>query len=160
MQSHLQKEVLSEASKSPSFASSQSSGTTQGSLTALDPHSRTPSPSSSTVSGTSSEMSPPRYTTPPPLPIPPQDDVRYTKTRWQEANLAYNEEVLNALRAMGQATQILMTRINAPTDELNSVRHTIKDWTPERRKRFLLRVKRMVNEEEEERFEKHFGYRA
>uniref|UniRef100_A0A182TAE5 Uncharacterized protein n=1 Tax=Anopheles maculatus TaxID=74869 RepID=A0A182TAE5_9DIPT len=100
-------------------------------------------------------------TTSPTLPasVPhPTTPPRNLRRRRQEASIAYTEEALEALKTVGSATTELINRLNTPSDELDGVRTTIGEWTPERRKRFLLRVRRMVTEEEEDRFRRDFGY--
>ncbi|XP_049294078.1 uncharacterized protein LOC125769398 [Anopheles funestus] len=103
-----------------------------------------------------SHASPTRHTTVPRASSPPHNRRR----RYQEGSIAYTEEALEALKTVGTATIELINKLNTPSDELDGVRETIKEWTPERRKRFLVRVRRMVTEEEDIRFRQNFGYQA
>ncbi|XP_052901533.1 uncharacterized protein LOC128309180 [Anopheles moucheti] len=70
------------------------------------------------------------------------------------------DTVMNTFATVATTTANLIEQLNPSEDELDGVRNTIAQWTPERRRRILMRLRRMVTEEEEERFEKHFGYRA
>uniref|UniRef100_A0A182LWZ5 Uncharacterized protein n=1 Tax=Anopheles culicifacies TaxID=139723 RepID=A0A182LWZ5_9DIPT len=85
---------------------------------------------------------------------------RNLRRRRQEASIAYSEEALEALETVGSAMTELINRLNTPSDESDGVRTIIGEWTPERRKRFLLRVRRIVTEKEKDRFRRDFGYEA
>uniref|UniRef100_A0A182WAZ5 MADF domain-containing protein n=1 Tax=Anopheles minimus TaxID=112268 RepID=A0A182WAZ5_9DIPT len=82
------------------------------------------------------------------------------RKRKQDGSMKYTEEALEALRTVGAATMSLIDRLNAPSDDLDDARDTIRTWSPERRRRFLVRVRRMITEEEENRFRGDFGYNA
>ena len=103
---------------------------------------------------------PRRLATPPRPTTPPNQTVKNRKRRLQDINNALNEEMMETLRTVGQTTSNLIDQLSTPGDLYDGIRQTAKNWTPERQRRIEVRIRRMVADEEDDRFQQGFGYRA
>ncbi|XP_041769167.1 putative uncharacterized protein DDB_G0290521 isoform X1 [Anopheles merus] len=81
--------------------------------------SRVPSPRPGPSRVPSPQRGRSHYATPPRPSTPPNVASRRYKRRWQEANLAYNEEVVAALRTVGDASIELASQLKNPTDTVD-----------------------------------------
>ncbi|XP_061508106.1 uncharacterized protein LOC133392250 [Anopheles gambiae] len=93
--------------------------------------------------------------------IAPNVTARAIKRRRLIVSRALHEELMESLRAFQSATTEMLNRLKRPTDpvdaELSGMSHVIRNWSPERRRRCLIRMQRIVIEEEADHFEKNFG---
>ncbi|XP_041770889.1 uncharacterized protein LOC121592974 [Anopheles merus] len=91
----------------------------------------------------------------------PNVTARVIKRRRLIVSRAFHENLMETLRAFHRATTEMLNRLKRPTDpvdaELSGMGHVIRNWSPERRRRCLLRMQRIVIEEEADHFEKTFG---
>ncbi|XP_040175112.1 uncharacterized protein LOC120908258 [Anopheles arabiensis] len=98
----------------------------------------------------------------PPLPtITPHQQAGKTRKRRVEANLAYNEEVLQTPKTVSTVSQTLLNSINDEGSEemrfFVSAAKEIESWSPKRRKGIVARVGTMISIERTARYEKYYN---
>ncbi|ETN67383.1 hypothetical protein AND_000808 [Anopheles darlingi] len=123
--------------------------------TGISPTPRMPSPVQYLHSSPPPIASVERLPTPPPPTTPPQQRRRAIRRRWDEANLSYTEDVLRILRKVGEATDRLIEAQNRTSDgaEFGKWLGAIMDgWSPQRRERAKMSIRRKVVKIDEERF--------
>uniref|UniRef100_A0AAG5DQV6 MADF domain-containing protein n=1 Tax=Anopheles atroparvus TaxID=41427 RepID=A0AAG5DQV6_ANOAO len=93
---------------------------------------QTPPPLASPPAGFSTQILP----TPPAPSTPPRQQARAVKRRWDEANLKYNENVLNVLEKVTAATDLLLaarTTQKEPDHFAQYMSNVLQQFSPPRR---------------------------